>query len=71
MNQLSDINLIEGLIKQNPKAQQTMFDRYGQLRELDNYFKQHGTMSKAARKVNSYVIKQNEKYMDAIQKSFD
>ena len=23
MNQLSDINLIEGLIKQNPKAQQT------------------------------------------------
>lgn len=43
----------------------------GQLRELDNYFKQHGTMSKAARKVNSYVIKQNEKYMDAIQKSFD
>ena len=43
----------------------------GQLRELDNYFKKHGTMSKAARKVNSYVIKQNEKYMDAIQKSFD
>lgn len=43
----------------------------GQLRELDNYFKQHGAMSKAARKVNSYVIKQNEKYMDAIQKSFD
>ena len=71
MNQLSDINLIEGLINQNPKAQQTMFDRYGQLRELDNYFKQHGAMSKAARKVNSYVIKQNEKYMDAIQKSFD
>ena len=31
MNQLSDINLIEGLIKQNPKAQQTMLDRYGQL----------------------------------------
>jgi hypothetical protein len=65
------MNLIEGLRKQNPKAQQTMLDRYGQLRELDNYFKQHGTMSKAARKVNSYVIKQNEKYMDAIQKSFD
>ena len=71
MNQLSDINLIEGLIKQNPKAQQTMLDRYGQLRELDKYFKKHGAMSKAARKVNSYVIKQNEKYMDAIQKSFD
>ena len=31
MNQLSDINLIERLIKQNPKAQQTMLDRYGQL----------------------------------------
>lgn len=71
MNQEINMNLIEGLIKQNPKAQQTMLDRYGQLRELDNYFKQHGTMSKAARKVNSYVIKQNEKYMDAIQKSFD
>lgn len=71
MNQEINMNLIEGLRKQNPKAQQTMFDRYGQLRELDNYFKQHGTMSKAARKVNSYVIKQNEKYMDAIQKSFD
>ena len=31
MNQEIDINLIEGLIKQNPKAQQTMLDRYGQL----------------------------------------
>ena len=25
-------------------------------------------MSKAARKVNSYVLKQNEKYMDAMEK---
>lgn len=55
-----------------PKVLKEIIEVYtGQLRELDNYFKQHGTMSKAARKVNSYVIKQNEKYMDAIQKSFD
>lgn len=55
-----------------PKVLKEIIEVYtGQLRELDNYFKQHGAMSKAARKVNSYVIKQNEKYMDAIQKSFD
>ena len=55
-----------------PKVLKEIIEVYtGQLRELDNYFKQHGTMSKTARKVNSYVIKQNEKYMDAIQKSFD
>lgn len=55
-----------------PKVLKEIIEVYtGQLRELDNYFKQHGTMSKAARKVNSYVIKQNKKYMDAIQKSFD
>ena len=55
-----------------PKVLKEIIEVYtGQLRELDNYFKKHGAMSKAARKVNSYVIKQNEKYMDAIQKSFD
>ena len=40
----------------------------GQLREIDNYYKKHGAMSKAARKVNSYVLKQNEKYMDEMEK---
>ena len=55
-----------------PKVLKEIIEVYtGQLRELDNYFKKHGAMSKAARKVNSYVIKQNEKYMDAIQKAFD
>ena len=43
----------------------------GQLRELDNYYKKHGAMSKAARKLNAYVIKQNEKYMDAMQQSIE
>ena len=40
----------------------------GQLREIDNYYKKHGAMSKVARKVNSYVLKQNEKYMDEMEK---
>ena len=54
------------------KAYKEIIDIYtGQLRELDNYFKKHGAMSKAARKVNTYVLKQNEKYMDAIEKVFD
>ena len=54
------------------KAYKEIIDIYtGQLRELDNYFKKHGSMSKAARKVNTYVLKQNEKYMDAMEKVFD
>ncbi len=54
------------------KAYKEIIDIYtGQLREIDKYFKKHGAMSKAARKVNSYVIKQNEKYMDALEKVFD
>ena len=55
-----------------PKIYKEIIEFYtGQLREITNYYKQHGAMSKAARKVNSYVLKQNEKYMDALQKSFD
>ena len=55
-----------------PKIYKEIIEIYtGQLREITNYYKQHGAMSKAARKVNSYVLKQNEKYMDALQKSFD
>ena len=55
-----------------PKLYKEIIDIYtGQLRELDNYFKKHGAMSKAARKVNTYVLKQNEKYMDAMEKVFD
>ena len=51
------------------KAYKEIIDIYtGQLREIDNYYKKHGAMSKAARKVNSYVLKQNEKYMDAMEK---
>ena len=54
------------------KAYKEIIDIYtGQLREIDNYFKKHGAMSKAARKVNTYVLKQNEKYMDAMEKVFD
>ena len=55
-----------------PKVLKEIIEVYtGQLRHLDNYFKEHGAMSKTARKLNAYIIKQNEKYMDAIQKSFD
>ena len=55
-----------------PKLYKEIIDIYtGQLREIDNYFKKHGAMSKAARKVNTYVLKQNEKYMDAMEKVFD
>ena len=55
-----------------PKVYKEIIEIYtGQLRELDNYFKKHGAMSKAARKVNTYVLKQNEKYMDAMTKVFD
>ena len=51
------------------KAYKEIIEIYtGQLREIDNYFKKHGAMSKEARKVNSYVLKQNEKYMDAMEK---
>jgi hypothetical protein len=54
------------------RAYKEIIDIYtGQLRELDKYFKKHGAMSKAARKVNTYVLKQNEKYMDALEKVFD
>ena len=54
------------------KAYKEIIEVYtGQLRELDNYFKKHGSMSKAARKVNTYVLKQNEKYMGALEKVFD
>lgn len=54
------------------KAYKEIIDIYtGQLREIDKYFKKHGAMSKAARKVNTYVLKQNEKYMDALEKVFD
>ena len=52
-----------------PKIYKEIIDIYtGQLREIDNYYKKHGAMSKAARKVNAYVIKQNEKYMDEMEK---
>ena len=52
------------------KIYKEIIDVYtGQLREIDNYYKKHGTMSKDARKLNSYVMKQNEKYMDAMEKS--
>ena len=52
-----------------PKIYKEIIELYtGQLREIDNYFKKHGAMSKEARKVNSYVLKQNEKYMDAMEK---
>ena len=55
-----------------PKLYKEIIEIYtGQLRELDNYYKKHGAMSKAARKVNTYVLKQNEKYMDAMTKVFD
>ena len=55
-----------------PKLYKEIIEVYtGQLRELDNYYKKHGAMSKAARKVNTYVLKQNEKYMDAMTKVFD
>ena len=55
-----------------PKVYKEIIEIYtGQLRELDNYYKKHGAMSKAARKVNTYVLKQNEKYMDAMTKVFD
>lgn len=55
-----------------PKLYKEIIDIYtGQLREIDKYFKEHGAMSKAARKVNTYVLKQNEKYMDAMEKVFD
>lgn len=55
-----------------PKVLKEIIEVYtGQLRQLDNYYKEHGAMSKTARKLNAYVIKQSEKYMDAIQKSFD
>ena len=51
------------------KAYKEIIEVYtGQLRELNDYYKKHGAMSKAARKVNSYVLKQNEKYMDAMEK---
>ena len=54
------------------KAYKEIIEVYtGQLRELDNYYKKHGAMSKAARKVNTYVLKQNEKYMDTLVKVFD
>lgn len=52
-----------------PKIYKEIIELYtGQLREIDNYFKKHGAMSKEARKVNSYVLKQNEKYMNAMEK---
>jgi hypothetical protein len=52
-----------------PKIYKEIIELYtGQLREIDNYFKKHGAMSKEARKVNSYVLKQNEKYMDSMEK---
>ena len=52
-----------------PKIYKEIIELYtGQLREIDNYFQKHGAMSKEARKVNSYVLKQNEKYMDAMEK---
>jgi hypothetical protein len=55
-----------------PKVYKEIIEIYtGQLREIDKYFKKHGAMSKAARKVNTYVLKQNEKYMDAMEKVFD
>ena len=55
-----------------PKVYKEIIEIYtGQLREIDNYYKKHGAMSKAARKVNTYVLKQNEKYMDAMTKVFD
>ena len=51
------------------KAYKEIIEIYtGQLRELNDYYKKHGAMSKTARKVNSYVLKQNEKYMDAMEK---
>ena len=51
------------------KAYKEIIEVYtGQLRELNDYYKKHGAMSKAARKANSYVLKQNEKYMDAMEK---
>ena len=51
------------------KAYKEIIEVYtGQLRELNDYYKKHGAMSKAARKVNTYVLKQNEKYMDEMEK---
>jgi hypothetical protein len=55
-----------------PKVYKEIIEIYtGQLRELNNYYKKHGAMSKAARQVYTYVIKQNEKYMDAMEKVFE
>ena len=55
-----------------PKVYKEIIEIYsGQLRSIDEYYKQRGSMSKIARKVNAYIIQQNEKYMDELEKSIE
>jgi len=53
-----------------PKVYKEIIEIYsGQGREINDYYKKHGAMSKAARNLQEYVTKQMEKYMDEMEKS--
>lgn len=55
-----------------PKVYKEIIEIYStQLHSFDVYYQQRGSMSKIARKVNAYIIQQNEKYMDELEKSME
>ena len=55
-----------------PKVYKEIIEIYStQLHSFDVYYQQRGSMSKIARKVNAYIIQQNEKYMDELEKSIE